>query len=445
MASEVNSFVSRKKLDILATAVRDQMPYVRASEQKYDQASIKGKKFGAKVSEYLTDAGTVSDGIIANPDAIHEREVTAFVQNKNSAVETTFWENFNNIENKERNIIKKRAEKLAREIEADVIRHNALRGMQAVAVAKVGGVAAPSFEMLSDAATKLAELSTVGDLVDFQAPTIYGKIANSGLAKFLPEDIQRDLYREKYLGQYAGAACVEQALMPKITLTDNVADAPTLTFTAVKDDSQNIIGYTVGALTANSTKALEEGAAYKVPGVYLLDESGMETNQELVVIVHKKITGLVTSTVNTETVITRANQGKLAESLGIEDLFVTEKGYSFGTPNVWVDSTTFNSTKAASVTVTCSFIDGMSAPTSGNTKTYLVGQVRTEDALVFDSYTFDDLPGSRRENVGNDGPVVLKAMSYGDGKNGVELTRIDSPFIATIFEPRRCVPTFVEV
>ena len=439
MASEVNSFVSRKKLDILATAVRDQMPYVRASEQKYDQASIKGKKYGAKVSEYLTDAGTVSDGIVANPDAIHEREVTAFVQNKNSAVETTFWETFNNIENKERNIIKKRAEKLAREIESDVIRHNALRGMQAVAVAKVGGVAAPSFEMLSDAATKLAELSVVGDLVDFQAPTIYGKIANTGLAKFLPEDIQRDLYREKYLGNYAGAACVEQALMPKITLSSNAADAPTLTFTPVKDDANNIIGYTVGALTANSTKALEEGAAYKVPGVYLLDESGMETNQELVVIVHKKITGLVTSTVNGETVITKANQGKLAESLGIEDLFVTAKGYSFGTPNVWVDVSTFDS-GSSTTTVTCSFIDGMAA-----NKTYLVGQVRTEDALIFDNYTFDDLPGSRRENVGNDGPVVLKAMSYGDGKNGVELTRIDSPFIATIFEPRRCVPTFVEI
>lgn len=443
MATEVNSFVSRKKLDILATAVRDQMPYVRASEQKYDQASIKGKKYGAKVTEYLTDAGTVSDGIVADPDAIHEREVTAFVQNKNSAVETTFWENFNNIEDKQRNIIKKRAEKLAREVEADVIRHNALRGMQAVAVAKVGGVAAPSFEMLSDAATKLAELSTVGELVDFQAPTIYGKIANSGLAKFLPDDIQKDIFRERYLGQYAGAACVEQALMPKITLSSNAADAPTITFTPVKDDSNNIIGYTVGALTANSTKALEEGAAYTVPGVFLLDESGMETNQELTVIVHKKITGLVTSTVNGETVITKANQGKLAESLGIEDLFVTAKGYSFGTPNVWVDPATFDS-GSSTTTVTCSFINGMSAPASG-TKTYLVGQVRTEDALVFDSYTFDDLPGSRRENVGNDGPVVLKAMSYGDGKNGVELTRIDCPFIASIFEPRRCVATFVEV
>lgn len=439
MATEVNSFVSRDKLDILATAVADNMPYVRASKQSYPQQDLKGKKFGAKVSEYLTDAGTVTDGIVADPDAVHERQVDAFVQNKNSAVETTFWENFHNIGNREKEIIKKRAEKLARYVEADVINHNVFRGMQAVVAPKVGGVSAPSFEMLSDAATKLAELSVVGDLVDFQAPTIYGKVANSGLAKFIPDDIQKDIYRERYLGQYAGAACVEQALMPKITLSSNAADAPTITFTVVKDDGGNIIGYTAGALTANSTKALEEGAAYKVPGVYLLDESGVETNQELVLIVHKKITGLLTSTVNGEVVVTKANQGKLAESLGTEDIFVTAKGESFGTPNVWVDPTTFDS-GSSTTTVTCAFVDGMAAG-----KSYIVGQVRTDDALTFDAYTYEDLPSSRRENVGNDGPVVLKAMSFGDGKNGVELTRIDVSYIATVFEPRRNVVTFTEV
>lgn len=439
MATEVNSFVSRDKLDILATAVADNMPYVRASKQSYPQQDLKGKKFGAKVSEYLTDAGTVTDGIVADPDAVHERQIDAFVQNKNSAVETTFWENFHNIGNREKEIIKKRAEKLARYVEADVINHNVFRGMQAVVAPKVGGVSAPSFEMLSDAATKLAELSVVGDLVDFQAPTIYGKVANSGLAKFIPDDIQKDIFRERYLGQYAGAACVEQALMPKITLSANADTAPTITFTVVKDDNGNIIGYTAGALTASGAgKTLEEGAAYKVPGVYLLDESGVETNQELVLIVHKKITGLLTSTVNGEVVVTKANQGKLSEALGTEDIFVTAKGESFGTPNVWVDPTTFDS-GSSQTTVTCAFVDGMGAG-----KSYWVGQVRTEDALTFDAYTYEDLPGSRRENVGNDGPVVLKAMSFGDGKNGVEMTRIDVSYIATVFEPRRNVVTFTE-
>ena len=64
---------------------------------------------------------------------------------------------------------------------------------------------------------------------------------------------------------------------------------------------------------------------------------------------------------------------------------------------------------------------------------------------MFDSYSYDDLPSSRTQDVGNDGPVTLRCMEFGDGKNGVKLTRIDAPFLATVFEPRRCVTTYTEV
>lgn len=422
-----NTFVHKKKLDMLATAIRDNMPYVRASEQKYPQSELKGKKYGAEVNVYLTDAGTVSDGIIANPDAVHEIQLTAYMQNKNTAVETDIWEDFNDIESFAKEVLKPRALKLARTIEKDVIDHNILRGMQAVAVAKTSvALDGASFDFLSQAATKLDELSVTGRKVDFQSPSVYAKIASTGLAKFLPDAIQTDIYRNKYLGEYAGASCVEQALLPTVKLSANADTAPTLTFTPVKDSSNNIVGYTVGALTASGAgKTIEEGAAYVVPGVYLLDESGMETDQPLTVIVHKVISG--------------TSKGTLTEALGIEDLRVTAKGYSEGTPNVWVDPTTFDS-GSSTTTVTCSFIPGM-----GANKNYIVGQCRIDDALVFDSYSFSDLPSSRQENVGNEGPITLKAMAFGDGKNGVQMTRIDAPYLATMWEPRRSVVTFVEV
>lgn len=432
MAQTLNTqFVNKKKLDMLATAIRDNAPFIKASEQKFPQSEMKGKKYGATVHTYLTDAGTVSDGIVANPDGIHEVELTAFVQTKNTAVETDLWENFNDIESFAKEVLKPRALKLARTIEKDVIDHNVFCSMQAVVAPKVGGVSSPTFEMLSEASSKLGELAVPGALVDFQSPTVYGKIANTGLAKFLPDDIQRDIYRNKYLGEYAGASCVEQVLMPIVKMSATMDTAPTITFTAVTDAASNIIGYTVGAITASSGKTLDEGAAYEVPGVYLLDESGMETDQPLVVIVHKKFTGKAAASAGQD------NHGKLAESLGIEDLRVTAKGYSYGTPNVWVNAATFDSGSATTV-VTLN-------PLLGASKNYQVGQVRTNDALVFDSYSFDDLPSSRTEDVGNDGPVTLRAMSFGDGLNGVKLTRIDAPFIATTFEPRRCVTTFVEL
>ena len=64
---------------------------------------------------------------------------------------------------------------------------------------------------------------------------------------------------------------------------------------------------------------------------------------------------------------------------------------------------------------------------------------------MFDSYTFDDLPSSRTENVGVDGPVSLKCMEFGDGKNGVQLTRIDAPYLSKIWDPRLSCTTYVEV
>lgn len=421
------NFVHKKKLEMLATAIRDNMPYVRASEQKYPQSELKGKKYGAEVNTYLVDTGTVSDGIEANPDAINERQLTAYMQSKNTSVETDVWNDFNDIESFAKEVLKPRALKLARTIEKDVIDHNVLRGMQAVVKAKVGGVSAPDFELLSDASTKLDELAVPGRKVNFQSPTIYGKIANTGLAKFLPDDIQRDIYRSKYLGEYAGASCVEQVLMPIVKMPSTMDTAPTITFTPVTETIggvSTIVGYTVGALTkSDNAKTLNEGAAYTVPGVYLLDESGMETDQPLVVVVHKKITG--------------TTKGVLSESLGIEDLFVTAKGFSTGVPNVWVDPATFDS-GSSTTTVTLSALLGAS-------KNYQVGQVRTEDALCFDSYAYSDLPASRTENVGVEGPVTLKCMEFSDGKKGVQLTRIDAPFLSTVWEPRRCVVTFTEV
>lgn len=417
-----NTFTHKKKLELLATAVRDNMPYVMASEQKFPQSEMKGKKYGASVHMYLADPGTVKDGMVADPDTITEVELTGYMQNKNTSVETDLWEDFNDIESFSKAILKPRGLKLAREVEDDVIKHNVYRGLQAVVKTTA------DFGLLSDAATALTELSVVGTIVDFQSPTIFGKIANGGLAKYIPDAIQADIYKKLYLGEYAGASCVQQALMPKVKMPSTMDTAPTITFTAITETINGVstvVGYTLGAVTkSDNAKTLDEGAAYKIPGLKIVDESGMETNQDVVVVLHKKITG-----VNT----TGPNKGVLSESLGIEDLRVTVKGYGTGNPNAWVDSS-FDATNPIAL-----------QPLLTAGKTYAVGQVRTEDSLCFDSYSFSDLPSSRQENVGVDGPITLKCSEFGEGKKGVQMTRIDAPFMAKIWEPRRCVVTFVQL
>ena len=422
MAIAPNSFTNRKKLDLLATAIRDNMPYIRASKQEFPQSELKGKKFGSAVHTLLVDPGSVQDGIIADPDTITEVELTAIMANKNTSVETDMWENFVDVEDFSKEVLKPKGLKLARTIEKDVIDQNVYASVQAVVQPKVGGASVFDTGIIGDASSALGELAVAGRLVCFQSPSLLGKISRGLQRNFLPDDIMKDIYKSRYLGECENSSVIEQPLMPKITMPANMDTAPTITFTVANtDSSSNALNYNpVSTITVSGDgKALVEGAAYQIPGVYVVDQSGMRTSQPFVVIYHKEITGV--------------SHGQATYGFKIPEIRLAvgdQKGA--GNPNAWTAAPLSNTT----VTLTPLLTAGSS---------YLVGQTRLDDALIVDSYVFEDLPSSRTENVGVDGPISLKCMEFGDGKNGVKLTRIDAPYLSKIWDPRLSVTTYVEV
>lgn len=422
MAIAPNEFTNRKKLDLLATALRDNMPYVRSSKQEFPQSELKGKKFGASVHTYLADPGSVQDGIVADPDTITEVELTAIMANKNTSVETDMWENFVDVEDYSKQVLKPKGLKLARSIEKDVIDQNVYASVQAVVQPKVGGASVFDTGIIGDASAALGELAVAGRLVCFQSPTLLGKVSRGLQRNFLPDDIMKDIYKNRYLGECENSSVIEQPLMPKITMSANMDTAPTITFTVANTDaSNNPLNYEpVSTLVSSGGSAtLEEGAAYVIPNVFVVDQSGMRTNQPFVVIYHKEITGV--------------SHGQATYGFKIPEIRLAvgdQKGA--GNPNAWTAAPLANLTVALT-------------PLLGASKSYLVGQTRLDDALVFDSYTFDDLPSSRTENVGVDGPISLKCMEFGDGKNGIQMTRIDAPYLSKIWDPRLSVTTYVEV
>lgn len=422
MAIAPNSFTNRKKLDLLATAIRDNMPYVRASKQEFPQSELKGKKPGSSVHVYLADPGTVQDGIIADPDTITEVELTAIMANKNTSVETDMWENFVDVEDFSKQVLKPKGLKLARTIEKDVIDQNVYASVQAVVQPKVGGASVFDTGIIGDASSALGELAVAGRLVCFQSPSLLGKISRGLQRNFLPDDIMKDIYKSRYLGECENSSVIEQPLMPKITMPANMDTAPTITFTVANtDSSSNALNYEpVSTITVSGDgKALVEGAAYQIPNVFVVDQSGMRTNQPFVVIYHKEINGV--------------SHGQATYGFKIPEIRLAvgdQKGA--GNPNAWTPVPLSNLT----VTLTPLLTAGSS---------YLVGQTRLDDALIVDSYVYDDLPSSRTENVGVDGPITLKCMEFGDGKNGVRLTRIDAPYLSKIWDERLSVTTYVEV
>ena len=96
------AFANSKKLKLIAALVGDEMNYIKGAKSQFPQSELKGKKYGMKVTGYLADPGTVHDGIVANPDAVNEPEINAYMNNKNSSVELDLWDEFVNTEDGEK-------------------------------------------------------------------------------------------------------------------------------------------------------------------------------------------------------------------------------------------------------------------------------------------------------------------------------------------------------
>ena len=67
--------------------------------------------------------------------------------------------------------------------------------------------------------------------------------------------------------------------------------------------------------------------------------------------------------------------------------------------------------------------------------------MRTENALVFDSYKFNDLPGSEN-SVKTVGGVTVKMSRFGDGQCLNEMVRIDAPYAAALPVARDAVVVY---
>ena len=402
MPEAVNGFVNAKHIERIAAVVADNLPYLAKSRSGLSQEQLKGKKFGTTYNLYLSPLATVRKGVCAEPESLKEVETPVHTENQHMAFELGAWDKDWNIGDFESEIAVPNGQSLAANIQKDIVDSTVFCGAQAV-------VGDASFATLSDAAAALDEISVTGNIVSFMKPTIQGKISATGLARFLPNDVQSDIYGRNYLGEYAGASQVELKELPEIVTPDSNGMAATIT--ATKDTSGNYFEQ----ITEISGAGIVKGLAYTVEAldsdgdslgnVKIVDRAGLATDQDWVVIAQ-----------------TKANAGKakipmLRIAIQQEDdkgnLYVP-KGDS--NPNAWVPA------GAASFKLT---------PILDASTKYVIGQVRTENALVFDSYKFNDLPGSEN-SVKTVGGVTVKMSRFGDGQCLNEMVRIDAPYATAL-------------
>lgn len=377
-----NNFSNNKKVKLIAGEVYDNLPYLKKAKSYMSQGELEGKKYGKTYSIYITDPGEVRDGLEANPDAVNEVEVPVTLQNKNTSVELDAWNKIVDIESFTNEIAKPRGVKLARSVEKDAIDQTINKAFQVVS-----GNA--SFKTLTDMSKALDEVGVAGTKVTFVKPSINGTIAAGGLANFIPSEIQSKIYKDAYVGQYAGASVIEESLMPVVTVAGTETAAMSVTAITAKEGTDTITaGYDVAFTAA-------PGVPFKV-NAKIVGVDGMETDQDLYIMADK--------------------DGK------VPDVRFAVQGHNINNANAWVP--TGYTTAAPELAVAAG--------------KYAIGQCRTEQAVGFDKYTFADLPGSENvtESVNN---VSIKMSTYGNGQNMTTMTRLDLPYAVTLPDPRNAV------
>lgn len=412
MPEVTNGFVNAKHVEHIAAVVADNMPYLVKSRSGLTQEQLKGKKFGTTYNLYISPLATVRKGVCAEPETLKEIETPVHTENQHMAFELGPWDKDWNIGDFDSEIAVPNGQSLAANIQKDIVDATVFTAAQAV-------VGTPSFATLSDASAALDEISVTGNIVSFMKPTIQGKIAASGLSTFVTAQTQQDLYGKNYLGEYAGASQVELKELPEITTP--TSDGMAATITATADDS----GDYFEPITEISGAGIVKGLAYTVEAldsngdslgnVKIVDRAGLATDQDWVVIAQNKAKG------------GKAKIPQLRIAVQKEDadgnLYVP-KGES--NPNAWVVG------GVASFRLT---------PILEASTKYSIGQVRTENAVVFDSYKFKDLPGSEN-SVKTVGGVTVKMARFGNGECLNEMVRIDAPYAAALPIARDAVVVF---
>lgn len=381
-----NVFSNTDKVKMIATEVADKCPYLKEATSYMTQGQLDGKKYGRTYKVYIPDPGKVVDGLVADPDNLQEVEVPVTLENKNTSFEVNVWNKLTDIEDFKKEIVKPKAVLLAQSLDKAAIDTTVFKAAQAV-------VGSANFATLSDASMALDEAKVAGTKVAFVKPTVAGKIANGGLANFIPDDIQRKIYADAYLGQYAGAAVINEANLPVVDATNISAANASVTLTDVS-------GKGFEPITSVSGTGLKAGWAFSAEGLKVVGKDGIQTEQDYAIIVDK--------------------DGKIPE------LRITVDGQAFGNPNAWVASGT------SALTL---------QPILNEGDKYFVGQVRTQKALGVDTYKFDDLPGSENATETVDG-ISIKMSQYGNGTNMTVLGRLDAPYAFTLPEPREAVTVY---
>ena len=406
-STPTNSFTNNVKVQVIASNVADARVFTKASVSKMSQADFARKKYGNSYKLYIPGKPRLVNGVVADPSNVTEVETEVFIDNDNVSEELGPFQRLGDIESFDDQVGQPMAEILARGQEQKIVAKEIFKAAHGIVVAKTStALDGAEFGNLSAATAKLRKLALGSKLIGFLDPDVEAVISGKGLDKFkTPDEDFKRLYGENSIGRFGTAKWVESPDLPTIHIGTAYTGSITLGNAVLKDN----VPQGFAKITQISGTNLVKGAMFTVAGLKIVDESGLQTQVPFHIIV---------TDVN--------DDGTVGQ---ISPLRITLDGKGFGNPNAWVPTGTESLTLVAAL--------------KANTD-YVIGEVRSEDCLAYDTYQFDVLPGSQDEFVSTVGGSSIKMRIFGDGTNLNKLYRLDSTYAAALYEPREAVVLYFE-
>ena len=403
MATENGKLSTAKKLKVIAAQVYDNADYIKGAKSYVKQEDVKGKKVGKTYTVYIPGTGKVFEGLDASEAVsdITEVEYDITMKNKGIFVENDAWENLTSIEDAT-SLARVNGRKLGGEIVKDVISDTVFQANQVVVASGA------SLSIVADAAAALTNAAADGSKAIFQDPKANAKMSVGALGQFIPSDIQKEIYSSNYLGEFGGLSVVSTPHMPTVVAGCSGIDIPFVAVSGTGSASATVIG--AQEITAVSAVGGKKGECFAVEGLKLVDMNGIQTNQDFTVILQSDAT--------------TANIAEVAPiRIGVGDSI-------YNAPNAYLS------------TAPSGNLAGTALLTSG--ATYLVGVARPEDALAFDTYKFDDIPGCENDSVTFKNLLTLQVAKGGQITDRSSVTRLDCPYAAGIPDARTQVTTYIK-
>ena len=403
MATENGKLSTAKKLKVIAAQVYDNADYIKGAKSYVKQEDVKGKKVGKTYTVYIPGTGKVLEGLDASDvvSDITEVEYDITMKNKGIFVENDAWENLTSIEDAT-SLARVNGRKLGGEIVKDVISDTVFQANQVVVASGA------SLSIVADAAAALTNAAADGSKALFQDPKANAKMSVGALGQFIPSDIQKEIYSSNYLGEFGGLSVVSTPHMPTVVAGCSGIDIPFNAVSGTGDLSSTVIG--AQEITAVSAVGGKKGECFAVEGLKLVDMNGIQTNQDFTVILQSD-----------------ATTSNIAE---VEPIRIGVGDSIYNAPNAYLS------------TAPSGNLAGTALLTSG--ATYLVGVARPEDALAFDTYKFDDIPGCENDSVTFKNLLTLQVAKGGQITDRSSVTRLDCPYAAGIPDARTQVTTYIK-